>query len=130
MFLVKMPIDLNQDRLRKCPLLIGLKKTPLFWAVNDKVAAFFAKKAHKNNMKNQSAFCYGRPRPQLFFIVSGWIKLYRISQKGEETVINVFGPRETFAKAAVFGPIQRCPVNAQAVENTTLQCWKYHAHSS
>lgn len=55
-----------------------------------------------------------------FFIVKGWIKLYRISREGEETVINVFAPGETFAEAAVFGPMQRYPVNAQAIEDTTV----------
>lgn len=62
----------------------------------------------------------GDPAHCFFFIVNGWVKLYRISREGEETVINVFAPGETFAEAAVFGPMQRYPVNAQAVEDTIV----------
>ena len=62
----------------------------------------------------------GDPATSFFFILDGWIKLYRITREGEESIINVFAPGETFAEAAVFGPMQRYPVNAQAVEDTNV----------
>lgn len=62
----------------------------------------------------------GDPATSFFFIIDGWIKLYRMTRDGEESIINVFAPGETFAEAAVFGPMQRYPVNAQAVEDTNI----------
>lgn len=99
----------------------ALKKNPLFSAMNDETVHFFAEKGHKKQYgKGAEMFAMGDPAHCFFFIVNGWVKLYRISREGEETVINVFAPGETFAEAAVFGPMQRYPVNAQAVEDTTV----------
>lgn len=99
----------------------ALKKAPLFTAMDDQTVSFFADRGHKKRYeKGMPLFAMGDPAYSFFFIVSGWVKLYRISREGEETVINVFAPGETFAEAAVFGPMQRYPVNAQAVEETTV----------
>lgn len=52
-----------------------------------------------------------------FVILSGWVKLYRMSREGQETIIHVFGPGESFAEAAVFNDRQIYPVSAQAVDD-------------
>ena len=98
-----------------------LKKAPLFAAMSDDAVSFFAENAHlKKHEKDSSVFSMGDPASNFFLVVDGWIKVYRVSRDGEETIINVFAPGETFAEAAVFGPVQRYPVNAQAIEDTTL----------
>ena len=48
------------------------------------------------------------------------MKLYRTSNNGEEVIIHIFGPGESFAEAAVFSDHQTYPVHAQAVEDTVL----------
>lgn len=99
----------------------ALKKTPLFSGMQDETLAHFAEKSPiKHYEKNEELFAMGDQASAFFFIINGWIKLYRVSREGEESIINVFAPGETFAEAAVFGPMQRYPVNAQAVEETTL----------
>lgn len=99
----------------------ALKKTALFAGMNDeKVALFASKSPVKRYEKGEELFAMGDPATSFFFIIDGWVKLYRITREGEESIINVFAPHETFAEAAVFGPMQRYPVNAQAVEDTTL----------
>jgi CRP-like cAMP-binding protein len=102
-------------------LAATLKKAPLFTGMDDTTAGFFADRGHKKQYeKGAELFAMGDSAHSFFFIISGWVKLYRISREGVETVINVFAPGETFAEAAVFGPMQRYPVNAQAVEDTTV----------
>jgi CRP-like cAMP-binding protein len=102
-------------------LTAALRKTALFAAMSDETVEFFARKGHEKQYgKGETIFTMGDPAHSFFFIVSGWIKLYRMSRDGEETIINVFAPDETFAEAAVFGPVQRYPVNAQAIEDTTV----------
>jgi CRP-like cAMP-binding protein len=98
-----------------------LKKTPLFSGMNDETVAFFAERGRRKKYeKGSELFAMGDAAHCFFFIASGWVKLYRVSREGVETVINVFAPGETFAEAAVFGPVQRYPVSAQAVEETTV----------
>jgi|JI10StandDraft_1071094.scaffolds.fasta_scaffold10671_8 CRP-like cAMP-binding protein len=99
----------------------SLKKTALFSGMNDDALQHFVQKSPvKNYEKGVELFAMGDPASAFYFIIQGWVKLYRISREGEESVINVFAPGETFAEAAVFGPMQRYPVNAQAVEDTSL----------
>lgn len=99
----------------------ALKKTPLFSGMSDEtLAQFTAKSPVRHYAKGEELFAMGDPASAFYFIIEGWIKLYRMTREGEESIINVFAPGETFAEAAVFGPMQRYPVNAQAVEDTAL----------
>jgi CRP-like cAMP-binding protein len=70
--------------------------------------------------KGQELFSMGDKAHSLFIIVSGWVKLFRISRAGEETIIHIFGPGESFAEAAVFSEHQTYPVNAQAIEESEV----------
>lgn len=89
--------------------------------MDEKTVAFFAAHSHhKKYGKGESIFAMGDPAPSFFFIETGWVKIYRVNRDGEESIIHVFGPDDTFAEVAVFGPLQRYPVNAQAVEDVDL----------
>jgi CRP-like cAMP-binding protein len=99
----------------------ALKKAPLFAGMNDETTLFFVNHSHtKHYEKDSPLFTMGDPAHAFFFIIAGWVKLYRVNRDGAEAVINVFAPGETFAEAAVFGPHQRYPVNAQAVDETQV----------
>jgi CRP-like cAMP-binding protein len=99
----------------------ALKRAPLFYGLDIENVRFFASHGHKKHYENGATlFAMGDKAEAIFFIISGWVKLYRMTREGEEVVINVFAPGETFAEAAVFGPLQRYPVNAQAVEDTMV----------
>lgn len=64
--------------------------------------------------RNQQLFAQGEPARLLFLILEGQIKLTRLAQDGNEAVVHVFGPGETFAEAAMFMG-GRYPVTATAV---------------
>ena len=60
----------------------------------------------------RARFCSGREslRRRSFVILSGWVKLYRITPDGIEVVLHVFTRGETFAEAAMFSAgIRRAP---------------------
>lgn len=102
-------------------LAAALKRTPLFSGLDAETIDFFCLNGHKKQyVKGCDIFSMGDKAEGFFFIIDGWIKLYRMTREGEEVIINVFAPGETFAEAAVFSPMQRYPVNAQAVENTSV----------
>ena len=69
--------------------------------------------------KGTALFQQGEPATAFFVIVSGWVKLYRITSDGLEVVLHVFGTGETFAEAAMFLG-GRYPACAEAVTPARL----------
>ncbi|MGG7568542.1 Crp/Fnr family transcriptional regulator [Rhodovulum sp. DZ06] len=52
--------------------------------------------------RGQALFAQGTPARHVFVVLSGWIKLRRISATGEETVVAVFTAGQSFAEIAAF----------------------------
>lgn len=96
-----------------------IKKTPLFHNIDMGSMEQLAKQCHqKTYSKGRDLFAMGDQANVFFIILSGWVKLYRTSQKGDEAIIHVFGPGESFAEAAVFNDRKTYPVSAQAIEDS------------
>lgn len=69
----------------------------------------------------QRLFNQGDEIRRFYYVESGRIKLYRLSPDGDEKVIELIGPNQTFAEAVVF--MERSagyPVNADALEASAL----------
>lgn len=65
-------------------------------------------------------FEQGQQAERFYQVVSGQIKLYRVSLEGSERVIEVVQPGQSFAEAVIFME-QRCyPLNAEAIGKTEL----------
>jgi CRP/FNR family transcriptional regulator, dissimilatory nitrate respiration regulator len=98
-----------------------LNRTPLFSGLDSATLDFFAKNSHRRRYgKGAEIFSAGDTADRIFFIAEGWVKLYRMTRDGEEIIIHIFAPGETFAEAAVFNPQRRYPVDAQAIEEASL----------
>ena len=54
-----------------------------------------------------------------YVVLDGWIKLYRLSEYGDEAVVAVFTRGQTFAEAAVFSK-ENYPVTAEAATSARL----------
>lgn len=70
------------------------------------------------------------PARHFFVILSGRIKLYRLSADGDEKILGLSGARATFAEGVLFMEQPLYPVNAQALEPTKvlgLDCATYLA---
>lgn len=69
----------------------------------------------------QRLFNQGDEIQRFFYVESGQMKLYRLSAEGYEKVIDLIGPKQTFAEAVVFmEPTSGYPVNADALEPTRV----------
>ncbi len=98
-----------------------IQKIALFQGVSPEIIQEMAEFCpQKSFPKGKQLFAAGDKADAFFVIVEGWVKLFRISRDGEEAVIHVFGPGESFAEAAVFNDRKMYPVNAQAVEKVAL----------
>ncbi len=98
-----------------------IKQTPLFKNIDAKAVEDLAANCHSRTYtKGGEIFAMGDEAKSFFVVVKGWVKLYRVSKEGEEVVINIFGPGESFAEAAVFNDKKMYPVSAQAIEEVSL----------
>ena len=69
-------------------------------------------------------FTQGDRADHFFWLRSGLLKLYRISPMGEEKIIEIVRPGQTFAEAIMFvGQPGRFPVNAQMIEAGEVWCF-------
>lgn len=52
--------------------------------------------------KGTVLFTQGSPANSFYVVLEGWVKVYRTSSAGQETVVAVFHRGETFAEASIF----------------------------
>jgi CRP-like cAMP-binding protein len=98
-----------------------IQKAALFQSVDPSTVEQLAKLCYQKTFaKGRDLFVMGDQADAFFIILNGWVKLYRTSKEGEEVIIHVFGPGESFAEAAVFNDSKTYPVNAQAVEDVAV----------
>lgn len=69
--------------------------------------------------KNQNLFHQGDKADRLFIIINGWVKLYRHTVEGVESVISVFTRGDILGEAAIITG-SSYPFSAQAVEDTKV----------
>lgn len=64
-------------------------------------------------------FVEGEPAERFYVVLDGWAKLYRLCENGQEVVISVVSPGESFAEAAIFDS-HIYPVSAVSITNSRL----------
>ena len=70
-------------------------------------------------VRGETVFLQGEPAEQVFIVLEGWVKLFRITPSGTEAVVGVFTQGHSFAEAAVFSGVPY-PVAAEAVTDCQL----------
>lgn len=65
-------------------------------------------------------FQHGQPATRFYYLVSGMLVLKRISADGDEKIIEIVRPGQTFAEAIMFMGAQTYPVTAAAIERSEL----------
>jgi CRP-like cAMP-binding protein len=99
----------------------AIKRAALFRGIDQPLLDQLSAQCHRKSCpKGRDLFLMGDKAEAFFLILNGWVKLYRPAKSGEEAIINIFGPGEVFAEAAVFNERASYPVNAQAVEHVEI----------
>jgi CRP-like cAMP-binding protein len=101
----------DYDMLLRLPLFAGLQR-PL---VESLVADAWVQRVPRNRI----LFLEGEPATRFFAIFDGWVKLFRQTEEGQESVIAVMTRAETFAEAAMFDQGD-FPVSAMTVDDSRL----------
>jgi len=69
--------------------------------------------------EHESLFRQGDLATAFFIMIDGWVKLYRVTMSGEETVIHILTKGESFAEAVAFTGA-RYPATAEAVSDARV----------
>ncbi len=101
----------DQDILVRLPLFTGLDPAVLRALLVDAWVQSFT--------RNAALFFQDEPATRFYVIFDGWVKLFRTSEEGDESVISIFGRGESFAEAVIFDG-GRYPVSAVAVDESRL----------
>lgn len=70
--------------------------------------------------ENEHLFHCGDQARYFYLLTAGQIQLYRLSPSGEEKVIEIIQPGQSFAEAVMFFKINSYPVSAKAVLDSRL----------
>ena len=70
--------------------------------------------------EGQMLFTQGEPAARFYLVLSGQIRLFRLSPEGVEKVIEIVSPGQTFAEALMFLNAPRYPVCAAALSPAEL----------
>jgi len=98
-----------------------LQSNPLFAQLDSNQLDRVAQRAARIRIaEGESVFEQGDPFERFYLVVSGQIKLYRLSPAGNEKVIEVISQGSTFAEALMFLDRPRYPVGAQALSTSEL----------
>lgn len=103
------------------PSLDALQRHPLFSQLNDAERLLLLGNARQISLTAQSrVFDQDQPAQYFYFIVSGNVRLFRIAPNGNEKVIEIMGPGDTFAEAVMFMEQHNYPVCAETTRKTEL----------
>jgi CRP/FNR family transcriptional regulator, dissimilatory nitrate respiration regulator len=103
------PEDL--DLVAHTPLFAGLDRSSL--------VAVLAEAAVRRFGRHDLLFLQDEPATRFYVVLDGWVRLYRETADGNESVIAVFSRGETFAEAAILRN-GVYPVNAEVVDDARL----------
>lgn len=70
--------------------------------------------------KGKRLFSRGDPAHAFYMVITGKVKLYRLSPDGHEKIMRLLGPGLTFAESIMFMDTPRYPVHAEAVDSATV----------
>ncbi len=98
-----------------------LRRLPVFSGLADEQLATVARTAQVIGLKRgQQLFRVGDPAAHFYYLRSGQLKLLRSSFQGDEKVISVVRPGQSFAEAVLFAGAAGYPVTATAIEESVV----------
>lgn len=75
---------------------------------------------HHNLKPGEMLFSQNDAAPSFFLLTRGAVMLYRLSAEGQEKIMRLIGPGQTFAESVMFMDNPRYPVHARATQASQL----------
>jgi CRP-like cAMP-binding protein len=106
--------------VREDILLPGIRSIRLFEGQPEGLLRFFGGRCEILEVARGEVICQkGRPVPGMFGVLEGSVKVSVVSPQGNERVMGIIGPGETFGEASMFVQ-QPCPVYAETLNRCRL----------
>jgi len=97
-----------------------VRRTPLFASVGDDELRALLEACRTIDFRaGQQVFRATGKAEGFYVILSGRVKVYKLSPRGEEQILHLYGPGETFAEAAMWA-VARYPAHAEVVADAKL----------
>ncbi|MBL6932760.1 MAG: cyclic nucleotide-binding domain-containing protein [Rhodospirillales bacterium] len=97
-----------------------IKRAPLLMDLPGNVLKQLLEESHVVEFpRNKLLFLRGEPAEHIYLLLDGWVKVYRDTPEGEQTVIGILKPGETVAEAAIFLG-RDYPASAEVVSDARL----------
>jgi len=97
-----------------------LKKIALFYKLSDREVERFADASYiKEHKKGQLLYLEGDPADFIYVICSGWLKLFHITEEGEEVILAMLTTESTIGENSIFEQ-GRFTSSAQVAEDATI----------
>jgi CRP/FNR family transcriptional regulator, dissimilatory nitrate respiration regulator len=92
-----------------------VNEIPLFRGLPaEQISCLASIAVEKSYFKGETIFTEGEEGRGFFVVISGTVKIFKVSQEGKEQILHIFGSGEPFGEVAVFCG-RRLPANAQAL---------------
>lgn len=99
----------------------ALQRVWLFEALDHaRIEALISHTQTRNLKRGETLFQQGDRCDRIYLLVEGQLKLYRLAMNGEEKVIDLVQPGQSFAEAVAFLDGSRMPVAATALSASTV----------
>lgn len=100
--------------------LDALRALPLFSALPEaEFSDLMSRCVRQRRAPGEEIFSSGDAADRFFVILSGTVKVFQLSAKGDEQILHLYGPGQTFAEAAVWAG-GAYPAHAEAVTDGRL----------
>lgn len=100
--------------------MMALDMVPVFSGLGENVLVdLLSDSSVRHYPRDTMLFLQGDEADRFFVVFDGWVKLFRQTPDGHESVVHVCGPKDSFAEAAIFDS-HDFPVSAEVVEDARL----------
>lgn len=100
--------------------LQAIKAVPMFSAMDSRQLSQLCDSCRTARYKaQQMIFSPAQAAEQFFVVLHGQVKIFKISARGDEQILHLYGPGETFGEAAMWAQINY-PAHAQVLEDAEL----------
>jgi CRP/FNR family transcriptional regulator len=107
-------------RLTLSETAAAVQKVPLFSALSKTELRELLRVCPTRNIPAGSQVLSQSQQAKSFYIIlTGKVKLYKLSAKGDEQILHMYGPGDTFGEAAMWAGI-RYPAHAEALVDSAL----------
>lgn len=101
--------------------LIALQRAFCFRGIETPLLETLANISHiKTYPAGEILFMDGDPAQYFYIVLSGQIKIYKLSAEGKEMILHLFGPQSVFAEVPVFGGMKKYPAHASAMAESEV----------